>query len=147
MRISIIAVGKIKEPSLRACIDEYAARIKRYADYEEHEIKESQAKRILENFRKRIPKNATTIALEVHGQHQNSTQFSQWLQKHADHGTRDIAFLIGGAYGLDPIISQEAQLKLSLSQMTLPHRLCRLVLVEQIYRAFSLAKGEPYAHE
>ncbi len=147
MRITIVAVGKIKEPGLRQLIDDYLKRIHRYSQVQEVEFKDDSVDKITERIQKAIPLRSRVIALEVSGKTYTSSQFATLLE-HSEHdaiGT--LVFVIGGAYGLPQEISRSAYLKLSLSPMTLPHRLARLFLVEQIYRGFSISRNEPYAHE
>jgi 23S rRNA (pseudouridine1915-N3)-methyltransferase len=147
LRITIVAVGKIKEPGLRQLIDDYLKRIHRYSQVQEVEFKDDSVDKITERIQKAIPLRSRVIALEVSGKTYTSSQFATLLE-HSEHdaiGT--LVFVIGGAYGLPQEISRSAYLKLSLSPMTLPHRLARLFLVEQIYRGFSISRNEPYAHE
>lgn len=90
-----------------------------------------------------LPKNAALITMDPRGAEMTSEQLTSYMQKTVDAG-RSIAFVIGGAYGLDGSITQRADLVLSLSRMTMPHLLAKLVLVEQIYRAQTIAAGHPY---
>ena len=146
MQVHVVAVGKIKERGVRAWIDEYAKRIGRYAEYRELELKDGSAAEVEERFRKAIPQRARVVALEVQGRAMSSAELSRFVGQCADGAVGQLVFLIGGAYGLPAPISQAAQLQLSLSAMTLPHRLARVLLVEQIYRAFTILRGEPYSH-
>jgi 23S rRNA (pseudouridine1915-N3)-methyltransferase len=86
------------------------------------------------------------VALEVEGRPQGSRDFAAWLGRAENESVQTVVFLLGGAYGLPAEVSREADLRLSLSAMTLPHRLARLMLAEQLYRAFSILRGEPYDH-
>jgi 23S rRNA (pseudouridine1915-N3)-methyltransferase len=146
MRITVIAVGKIKEPGLRAAVDDYLKRIGRYARVEEHEIKDGDEADVDDRFRRAIVERAQVVALEVGGKAWSSERFAKFIGDSENDGTYSIAFLIGGSYGLSKAVRSMAKLSLSLSPMTLPHRLARLVLVEQIYRAFTILRNEPYSH-
>ncbi len=140
MRVQVVAVGKLKE--LRDAADDYASRIKRYCTFEEHELKDAEAKEIEERFKRATQPRAHLIAMEVTGKSFSSEAFSKLL----DGRHPSITFLIGGSYGLPPNISQAANATISLSAMTLPHRLARVVLFEQIYRGFTILRNEPYSH-
>lgn len=147
MRIAVIAVGKIKQSGLRTELDDYLGRIRRYASCDEIELKDGSEREVTERFERALPQRATAVALEVHGRAFDSPGFSRWVGECEAGALGTLAFLIGGAYGLPDAVSRRAQLKLSLSQLTLPHRLARLVLAEQLYRAFTILRNEPYAHE
>jgi 23S rRNA (pseudouridine1915-N3)-methyltransferase len=146
VHVYVIAVGKIKEPGVRAWIDDYAKRIGRYADYHELELKDGAESEVEERFRKAIPARAKVVALEVEGKAYSSEELARFVGACADGAVANVVFLIGGAYGLPARTSQAADLRLSLSRMTLPHRLARVLLVEQVYRAFTILRGEPYSH-
>lgn len=146
MRISIIAVGKIKERGVREAIDDYLGRIKRYTKVEEIELKDGDEAEVIARFQKAIPERAKVVALEVDGQAWTTDRFAKFIGDGEVHSVQSMAFLIGGSYGLPASLSKKADLKLSLSAMTLPHRLARLLLAEQIYRAFTVLRGEPYSH-
>jgi len=147
VHVHVIAVGKIKERGLRDAIDDYAKRIGRYASYHEVELKDLAADELVEKFSKAIPAKARVFALEVEGKALSSHGLAQLVGRaEDDSATQHIVFLIGGSYGLPAAISKAASVQLSLSAMTLPHRLARLFLVEQIYRAFTILRGEPYSH-
>jgi 23S rRNA (pseudouridine1915-N3)-methyltransferase len=102
-------------------------------------VKEREGERLAE----KIPSRAQTVACEVGGKSLSSEQFADFLQM-AREQDRDLAFLIGGAFGLSPVVAQTSSMKLSLAPWTLPHEIARLVLVEQIYRAGTIVRGEPY---
>ena len=146
MRVLIIAVGKVKEKYLRTAVNDYLARIKRYARVEEIELKDGDADEVRARFEKAIPDRSRVIALEVDGTSISSEQLAEWVDDAEGSGVQSMVFLIGGSYGLPRDVSQAAHRRLSLSAMTLPHRLARLFLAEQIYRAFSISRGEPYSH-
>jgi 23S rRNA (pseudouridine1915-N3)-methyltransferase len=147
LRIAIIAVGKIKASGLRAELDDYLGRIRRYASCDEIELKDGSEREVIERFERAWPARGVTAALEVNGRAFDSTGLSNWVGECEASAVGTVAFLIGGAYGLPPVLSRRAQLQLSLSKLTLPHRLARLVLAEQLYRSFTILRNEPYAHE
>lgn len=145
MRILIVAVGRVKDKPLRAAIDEYAARVRRFVPCDEVEIEDAPAGQLIEKFSQKTI-GATTIALEVHGRSIDSPTFARELERAGSRGKGTVAFLIGGADGIPPAVSTAAHDRWSLSGLTFPHRLARLVLVEQIYRGMTILRGEPYAH-
>ena len=141
MQISILAVGKLKEREVRSLVDDYLGRIRRYCRCDEIEVKDDAA------LLKAVPKDATLVAMEVKGRALSSSQFAEKLENFVSMGKGHVVFVIGGAEGIPEELSNSAQLKLSLSTMTLPHRLARLLLSGQIYRGFSILRNEPYARE
>ena len=144
MKIAIIAVGKVKQLGLRAEIDDYLKRVQRYTSCTEIELKDGSDAEVLGRFEKAIPAKAKRIALEVTGKSMTSHGLAD-LVAHAERtAVPTLAFLIGGAYGLPKTLT--SNLQLSLSALTLPHRLARLVLAEQIYRAYTILRNEPYSH-
>ncbi|NGP46874.1 23S rRNA (pseudouridine(1915)-N(3))-methyltransferase RlmH [Bacillaceae bacterium SIJ1] len=157
MDISIVAVGKLKEKYLKQGIDEYVKRLQPFAKIhiievadekaseklsaqEEEQVKAKEGERLLA----KIPADAHLILLDLDGQQLTSEAFSEKLDTLATYGKSKIAFAIGGSLGLSPAVRQRANLKLSLSKMTLPHQLARLVLIEQVYRAFKIMRGGAY---
>lgn len=137
----VLAVGRIKEAPLRAVADDYLGRIRRYVRCEEQELKDDAA------LLQRVPPGAFRVALEVDGQALDSTRFSAALERWCSQPAPCVTFLIGGAEGIPESLSKAAEARISLSAMTLPHRLARVLLYEQIYRAFTIQRGEPYARE
>ncbi|UJR80728.1 23S rRNA (pseudouridine(1915)-N(3))-methyltransferase RlmH [Sandaracinus amylolyticus] len=146
MKIAIIAVGRVKERGLRDAIDDYEKRIKRYAKLDEIELEDGSTSEVEARFRKAIPQRARVIALEVEGQRMTSEKFARYVEQCEIGAVPALAFVIGGSYGLPKSVSDAADLKLSLSDMILPHRLARLFLAEQIYRAYTILRNEPYSH-
>ncbi|MHB9131043.1 MAG: 23S rRNA (pseudouridine(1915)-N(3))-methyltransferase RlmH [Armatimonadota bacterium] len=157
MRITIIAVGKLREKYLGDGIAEYLKRLGRYATVSIVEVAEEQAPETLspaeqaqiraregERILKQLRDTQYVIALAIDGQQFTSEAFAVHLQQLGIAGRSDLAFLIGGSLGLDTAILQRADLHLSFSKLTFPHQLMRLILVEQVYRAFKIMKGEPY---
>lgn len=157
MNITILAVGKIKESFYREALDEYRKRLGRYCRLEivevsdepvpekaspaqEELIKEKEAQRIL----KRLRDGSFVVTLEIAGKKYDSEKFADKLENLALTGKSQLAFIIGGSLGLHSSVSAQADLKLSFSDMTFPHQLMRVILAEQIYRAFRIISGEPY---
>lgn len=122
-------------------VDDYLARIRRYAPCQEVEVKEAS------QLLPAVPADATLVALEVGGQELSSSELARRVERWSGHGKGVVAFVIGGAEGLPKEVGARAHFAFSLTRLTLPHRLARLILVEQIYRSFSILRGEPYARE
>src|SRR5262249_12105760 len=139
------AVGKIKEPGLRDVIDEYYDRVRRHYAIEEIELRDGSDAQLVPAFDKRLPAAAHVVALDASGTARASADFAQWLRRHMSQGQGAVAFLLGGADGLPRAIMERAHEKQSLSKMTFSHRLARLVLAEQLYRAAAILHREPYA--
>ena len=146
MRIAIIAVGKVKQADLRASLDDYLGRIRHYAGCDEVELKDGNERELTERFERVLPARGNVIALEAGGRSYDSAGFARYVGQ-CEHGAvPSVAFLIGGSYGLPAVIVKRADFSLSLSQLTFPHRLARVMLAEQLYRAFTILRGEPYSH-
>ena len=152
MKVLIAAVGKPRNPALASAIDEYERRAARYWPLEVHEVREEPAKsRSADLVRDRegsrlsdvVPASAHLVAVDPGGASKTSEEFSAWLQGERERG-HDVAFVIGGAFGLATSVRKRARTRLSIAPWTLPHELARLVLAEQLYRAGSIVKHEPY---
>lgn len=157
MKIEFWSIGKQHEPSIKEAIEEYTSRIKKYAPVKweiipvpknaqalsETEQKRQEAKLILE----KIDKDMLLVALDEYGKEMSSTELATFLTKKTDQGTKKIIFLIGGAFGIDQTLLDKADHKWSLSKLTFPHQMVRLILAEQIYRAFSITRNEKYHHQ
>lgn len=154
MKVSILAVGGVKGP-LAAVIGEYEARAGHYWRFTIQEVeagvgksrkadpravKAAEEARLLE----RLPRNAQIVALTRDGKRLGSRELARFMEEKAVHSASEIVFVIGGAFGLGDGILKKASIKLSISSMTLPHEVARLVLVEQLYRAGTILKNEPY---
>ncbi len=146
MRIRIIAVGKAKDRSLRALLSDYYGRIGHYGRLEEIEIKDAPADELSTKVSRSIPDRSRVVALEIDGRPLSSRELASWIGRAENDSIQTLVFIIGGADGLPNEVSAAADLRLSLSSMTFPHRLARLILAEQIYRGFSILRGEPYDH-
>jgi 23S rRNA (pseudouridine1915-N3)-methyltransferase len=141
VRLYVVAAGRIREKSLRAVADDYLGRIRRYGRCDEIEVKTAA------DLVRATPAAATVVALEPDGDAPTSREFSRRLERWTSSGKGEVAFLIGGADGIPEELTRRAQARISLSSLTLPHRLARVVLLEQLYRAFTILRGEPYARE
>lgn len=157
MKIKVITVGKLKETYLKDGVAEYSKRLTRFTKIEWIELidektpdRASQAEnaQILEKEARRIMGKIAdrdyVIALAIEGQQFSSEKFSKMLSDITIKGFSDITFVIGGSLGLSPIVKNRANLLMSFGKLTLPHQLMKLVLVEQIYRAFMIQQGSPY---
>ncbi|PYZ91764.1 23S rRNA (pseudouridine(1915)-N(3))-methyltransferase RlmH [Salipaludibacillus keqinensis] len=157
MNISIICVGKLKEKYLKQGIEEYTKRLSAYANVqlievadekapenmsqtEIQQLKEKEGERILG----KIGQDTHVIALAIEGNSWTSERLAKELDQLATYGKSKIAFVIGGSVGLSDSVLKRANAQLSFSKMTFPHQLMRLILVEQVYRAFKIMKNEPY---
>lgn len=141
MKLKLVAVGRLKEAAFRALCDDYQARISRYVRFEETEVKDDAALLRLDFTKDWL------VALDVRGRAVSSPELARELEGWLASGRRQVTFVIGGAEGIPQALLSRADMRLSLSKLTLPHRLARIVLCEQIYRAFSILKNEPYARE
>jgi 23S rRNA (pseudouridine1915-N3)-methyltransferase len=141
MKIHVVMLGKTRRPEIRALLDDYVARIRRFADVQLTELREDSAA----SLRKlALDSTATVVLLDDAGKPQTSAQFAKWLGETRDRGTREIVFLCGGAEGFPEVLRRRASQKLSLSSLTFSHELARAMLAEQLYRAFAILAGHPY---
>ncbi len=152
MKIVIVAVGKPRNAALAVAIGEYEERAARYWPLERIEVREEPAKsasadlvRVREGERMaaKIPAGAVIVCCDQGGKRMDSAAFSGWLQRLREGG-RDVAFVLGGAFGLSPALLTRAAVRLELAPWTLPHEVARLVLAEQLYRAGTIVRREPY---
>ena len=157
MNIQIISVGKLKEKYLKMGIEEYTKRLGSYAKIDFVEVADEKAPENLSEADMEIVKkkegdrilakigaDTYVIALAIEGKMKTSEQLAADIESLMTYGRSKIAFVIGGSLGLHEEVMKRSDEKLSFSKMTLPHQLMKLVLVEQIYRAFRIMKGEPY---
>jgi 23S rRNA (pseudouridine1915-N3)-methyltransferase len=154
LHIDIFAVGKLKEKFWVDACAEYRKRLNRYATVSVNEVNDRAARSSVERvralrveaeaLRQRIDHDSPIIMLDREGRQFSSEQIAGLLGNFKDEGIRNLSFVIGGSWGLDEAFKQEANLLLSFGPITLPHNLARLLLLEQIYRAFKILKGEPY---
>lgn len=138
MKLTVLAVGKLKEAWVREGCDEYLRRVARHLPCEIVEVKDDAA------LSARIPPRHRVVALDERGTQVSSQELAARLAAWMGSGAPGVALLIGGADGLPKDLVARADEKLALSRLTLPHRIARLVLAEQLYRALSIVRGEPY---
>lgn len=152
MRITLIAVGRLKERHFREAAEEYLKRLTPYASVEvvevpDRDVSRDEARALAEEgaaILRAVPDGAHVVVLEVGGKERTSEEFSAWLAEGMLQGRSSVVFVIGGAAGLAPEVVARADERISLGRMTLPHQLARVVLLEQVYRAFRIMRGEPY---
>lgn len=153
MKVILVAVGRVRG-ELAAPIAEYEKRARRYYSFDAVEVKEQTARNansaseVMDEEGKRllarIPSGFEVVALHRLGEAWSSVQLSEYLSEQALRASAGVAFVVGGAFGLSDRVLGRARYQLSLSALTMPHELARLVLVEQLYRAGTIARGEPY---
>ena len=140
MRIRLLMIGKTRRPELRTILDDYVKRIGRHSSVEISEVRSADAaiKKL------DADRAATVVLLDAAGKNLDSNALAKWLGELRDRGTRELIFLCGDAEGFPDDLRQRAHLKLSLSAMTFSHELARVMLAEQLYRAFAILSGSPY---
>jgi 23S rRNA (pseudouridine1915-N3)-methyltransferase len=157
MKITLLTVGKTDRDWVRQGLDIYVSRLKHYIPFtlteipelknvsalSKDQIKAKEGELILKNVRA----TDDLILLDEHGKEYSSTQLAKILQDKISYECKDIVFVIGGAYGFSEAVYARANSKLSLSKMTFSHQMVRAIFAEQLYRAFTIMKGEPYHHE
>ncbi|MGH9792090.1 MAG: 23S rRNA (pseudouridine(1915)-N(3))-methyltransferase RlmH [Candidatus Acidiferrales bacterium] len=141
MKIRLVMLGKTRRAELRALLDDYVARIRHFAPVEINELRETTPSALR---KLKADSAATWVLLDAAGQQHTSQQFARWLGDLRDRGTREVIFLCGDDFGFPDEVASAATTKLSLSSLTMPHELARVVLAEQIYRAFAILTGHPY---
>lgn len=140
MRIQLVFLGKIRRAEVRALVDDYVQRIARFAEIDVREVRpESPA-----SLRRLDTVGSTVLLLDAAGKKFSSEQFAEWIRSCRDRGERELVFLCGAAGGVPEALAGRASVRLSLSSMTFSHELARVMLVEQIYRAFAILSGHPY---
>ena len=157
MKVTVVVVGKLKERYLKEGIGEYSKRLSRFCDLQLLEVEDEQAPESLsealeEQVKKKeavrilskLKEGTFLIVLDVKGEKKTSEGFANALQASFTSGKSNITFVIGGSLGIDTILVKKADLRLSLSDMTFPHQLTRLILLEQLFRAFKIINGETY---
>lgn len=156
MTIRLLTIGKTDNKALQQLISEYENRLKHYIKFEleiipdiknvknlsEAQQKEKEGELIL----KKLSTTDILVLLDENGKQYTSIEFSKYLQKKMNSGIKQLVFVIGGPYGFSNSVYQKAQGKISLSKMTFSHQMVRLFVVEQVYRAFTILKNEPYHH-
>ena len=154
MKIKIIAIGKIREKFIKSGVDEFLKRLTPYTNIEVLELlpteirDETMISKALDDeaykIFSHIKPQSFIITMEIAGTELSSEDFAGQLQTVINSGVNEITFIIGSSHGISPIVSAKANMKLSLSKMTFLHQFARLILVEQIYRAFKIMRGETY---
>ena len=156
MKITLLVVGKTTDPRLQSLIEDYQQRLKHYIPFEfvvvpdiknaktlsQEQLKSAEGQAIL-SF---LTPAMDVLLLDEHGREFRSIEYADFLQKKMGSG-RDLTLIIGGAYGFSKEVYDRANGKISLSQMTFSHQMIRLMAIEQIYRAMTILRGEPYHHE
>lgn len=154
MEIRVLAVGRLKERFYEDAQKEYLKRLSAFAKVEVTELREElrgpgvtgemALTREKESILQRIPKDAIVIALCIEGKEMSSPQLASWLGEKMEGGASRFCFVIGGSEGLHQEVKQRADLRLSMSPMTFPHHLARIMVLEQLYRAFDIRRGGKY---
>lgn len=157
MTIKLIVLGKTDGIQLNQLIDEYRNRLKHYIKFEIETIPDIRSNKNLsekqqkekegEVILNRIAPTDVLILLDENGKQHTSVEFSGYLQKKMNSGLKQLVFVVGGPYGFSEAVYQKCQGKISLSKMTFSHQMVRLFIVEQLYRAFTILRNEPYHHQ
>ena len=157
MKISLICIGKTDEKYLLEGIDKYLKRLKFYVNFSlivipdiknsKNLSQEQQKEKEAQLINKYIQATDTLVLLDEHGKAYRSLEFSEYFEKAMLKSVQHLVFVIGGPYGFDNSLYERSNHKISLSNMTFSHQMIRLFFVEQVYRAFSIMRGEPYHHE
>ena len=157
MNIDLIVVGKTDSPQITALLDDYIKRLNFYTkvtfvvlpDLKNRRTisAESQKRQEGEMLMRRFSEGDCVVLLDEHGVEMRSIEFATWLQKKMCSGTRRLCFVIGGPYGFSKEVYERADAKLSLSKMPFSHQIVRAIFAEQLYRAFTIIRNEPYHHE
>lgn len=156
MKTKLLVVGKTNDKNITKGIDDYVGRVKHYMPFDIEVIPElkntksltqsNQKEMEAEQIFKRLQPSDTVVLLDEHGKEYRSIEFARWIEK-LQQTARSLVFIIGGPYGFADSVYERSNAKLSLSKMTFSHQMIRLLFVEQIYRACTIIKGEPYHHE
>ena len=151
MRLRLVTVGKVKDPALRAAVDEYRKRLSRVHELQWIEVRKESTDRSVDEIRRiegerllAAAVDSTIVVLDEKGQCPDSRAFAARLGKWADGGVRELSFLVGGAYGHSGDVRKKAAWQWSLSPLTFTHQHVPLLVAEQLYRAVTILRGEPY---
>lgn len=157
MKILLLVIGKTDEDYLITGIKKYVGRMGHYVSFEMKEIPDIRNRKTLNEEQQKkaesflllsqLQPGDHVVLLDEHGQQYSSVAFSEHLEKTMASGAKRIVFVVGGPYGFAPEVHAKAQAEMSLSPMTFSHQMVRLIFVEQLYRAFTILKGEPYHHQ
>ena len=155
MNIKLVVIGETNNKNLKVLIDQYTNKLNHYIKFDLIIIKD-QKKKLPESIQIKkegqqilsiLKKNEFIILLDENGEHKSSVEFSKFIQKKLNSGIKTVTFIIGGPYGFSSEIKSMSNYQLSLSKMTFSHEMIRLFFTEQLYRAFSILKNEPYHHQ
>lgn len=154
MKTTVLAVGRLKERHFREAANEYLKRLGPYATVEMIEVPDRDVSRdtpraLAEEgaaLLRAMPAGAYVVVLDIFGRQRSSEKFAEWLQEGMVSGRSHVVFVLGGAAGLGEAVLARADERMSLGPMTLPHQMARVVVLEQVYRAFRIIRGEPYHH-
>lgn len=156
MTIKLLAIGKTDSKDLQSLINDYEKRLGFYIKFDldiipdlkkvKHLSEAQQKQKEGELILSKLQPTDVLILLDENGKQLDSVGFSEYLQKHMNSGIKQLVFVIGGPYGFSPEVYHKAQGKVSLSKMTFSHQMVRLFMIEQLYRAFTILKNEPYHH-
>lgn len=144
LKITIVAVGKLKERFWRDACGEYLKRLEGYCKITVREVADSNMQQEAALILEALPDKAPVIVLDIAGKPTSSEQLAHLIEERTVEGVSHLVFVIGGSDGLSPEVKERAFLRMSFGPLTLPHNLARVVLLEQIYRAFKIIKREPY---
>ena len=151
MKTQIISIGKMRDKALKSLFDEYYGRLQHYGSFDEIELKEGRGKSVdqiksaeAHLILDSLPKTGIVVALDERGKAMSSREFAAWIEELQLRSNKYLSFCIGGADGLHPNILSRADRKICLSSMTLTHEFARVLLTEQLYRAMTILRGEPY---
>lgn len=157
MKITLAVIGKTEAGFVRQGIEEYVKRLQHYATFDIQYIGDARNTRNMSAAQQKSVEGKALLAtldsgdhvvlLDEHGTERTSVDFSGWLQRKMSSGSKRLVLVVGGPYGFSPEVYARANEQISLSKMTFPHELVRLIFVEQLYRAFTILKHEPYHHE
>jgi 23S rRNA (pseudouridine1915-N3)-methyltransferase len=142
MKIRLVMFARTRRPEVRALVDDYVARIRQYTEVETTELRETSDAALR---KLKLPPGATVVLLDAQGKQFTSAQFAKWLGGLRDRSAREVIFLCGAADGFPEDLRRRANQSVSLSSLTMSHELARVLLAEQIYRAFTILTGHPYA--
>jgi len=147
MKLILLLTGKTESQWLKNGIELYEERLRHYVGYQRIEIPELKSVSSGEMILKYVKPNDELILLDERGEEFSSEKFAAHLERKSIYGTKSVIFVIGGAYGFSEELYKRANEKISLSKMTFSHQMVRLIFLEQLYRAYTIIKGEPYHHK
>jgi len=157
MKITLVVIGKTEVGFVRQGIEEYVKRLQHYVQFNIQYIGDVKGTRNMSEAQQKVAEGKSLLAaldasdhvvlLDEHGTERTSVDFGQWLQRRMASGSKRLVFVVGGPYGFSQEVYDRASEMISLSKMTFPHELVRLIFVEQLYRGFTILRHEPYHHE